>query len=232
MIQYIYKLTLKDNHMKELRQKIRDIRNSLQLIADSRKSGGGGTWEFVSLSGLYSSLNPLLDEKDLDIEIEDIYNENGEFIKVSIIDLESGASKSSTMKINTPDIKVSLGDTPVTQDIAKQIKSIIPTGIQYVQNREAQKSFFVRTAIISLLRLNILTSKETGVTNIAEAKGFNNYNTLVAKLKLKAGAEYIKKVEAKYQKPINQLDYQTIEKLLNQVEKKIAERKGAKNESK
>jgi len=196
--------------MKELRQKIRDIRNSLQLIADSRKDGGGGTWEFVSLSGLYSSLNPLLDEKDLDIEIEDISADNGEFIKVSVIDLESGVSKSSMMKLKEGD---------------KQ-------GIQYVQNREAQKSFFVRTAIISLFRLNILTSKETGVTNIGEAKGYNNYNSLVAKLKLKAGAEYIKKVEAKYQKPISQLDYSTIEKLLIQVEKKIAERKEAKNESK
>jgi len=196
--------------MKNLRQKIRDIRNSLQLIADSKKTGGGGTWEFVSLSGLYSSLNPLLDEKDLDIEIEDIYNENGEFIKVSIVDLETDASKSSTMRLKDSD---------------KQ-------GIQYVQNREAQKSFFVRTAIISLFRLNILTSKETGVTNIGDAKGYNNYNSLVAKLKLKAGAEYIKKVEAKYQKPISQLDYSTIEKLLIQVEKKIAERKGAKNESK
>jgi len=196
--------------MKNLRQKIIEIRNSLQLIADSRKSGGGGTWEFVSLSGLYSALNPLLDEKDLDIEIEDISNENGEFIKVSIVDLESGVSKSSIMKLKDGD---------------KQ-------GIQHVQNREAQKSFFTRTAIISLFRLNILTSKETGVTNIGEAKGYNNYNSLVAKLKLKAGAEYIKKVEAKYQKPISQLDYSTIEKLLIQVEKKIAERKEAKNESK
>jgi len=218
--------------MKNLRLKIRDIRNSLQLIADSKKTGSGGTWEFVSLSGLYSSLNPLLDEKDLDIEIEDISADNGEFIKVSVIDLESGASKSSTMKINTPDIKVVLGDTQITQDTAKYIKSIVPTGIQYIQNREAQKSFFVRTAIISLFRLNILTSKETGVSNIGEAKGYNNYNSLVAKLKLKAGRGYINRVEAKYQKPINQLDYQTIEKLLIQVEKKIAERKEAKNESK
>jgi len=192
--------------MKNLRQKIVEIRNSIQLLADSRKSGGGGTWEFVSLSGLYSSLNPLLDEKGLDIEIEDISEDNGEFIKVSVIDLDSGISKSSMIKLKDSD---------------KQ-------GIQHVQNREAQKSFFVRTAIISLLRLNILTSKETGVTNIAETKGYNNYNSLVAKLKLKAGAEYIKKVEAKYQKPINQLDYQSIEKLLKQVEKAIVERKGVK----
>jgi len=60
--------------MKELRLKIRDIRNSLQLLADSRKTGGGGTWEFITLSSLYSALNPLLDEKDLDIEIEDLYD--------------------------------------------------------------------------------------------------------------------------------------------------------------
>jgi len=169
--------------MKNLRLKIRDIRNSLQLIADSRKSGGGGTWEFVSLSGLYSSLNPLLDEKGLDIEIEDITEDNREFIKVSIIDLESGVSKSSIMKLKESD---------------KQ-------GIQHVQNREAQKSFFIRTAIISLFRLNILTSKETGVSNIGEAKGFNNYNTLVAKLKLKAGTEYIKKVEATTQEKMGGL---------------------------
>jgi len=195
--------------MKKLRTKIRDIRNSLQLLADSKKTGGGGTWEFVSLSGLYSALNPLLDEKGLDIEIEDISGDNGEFIKVSIVDLDSGVEKNSIMKLKESD---------------KQ-------GIQYVQNREAQKSFFVRTAIISLFRLNILTSKETGVSNIAETKGYNNYNSLVAKLKLKAGKGYIQKVEAKYQKPINQLDYQTIEKLLGQVERAIAE-KGAKNESK
>jgi len=159
--------------MKNLRLKIRDIRNSLQLLADSRKKGGGGTWEFVSLSGLYSALNPLLDEKDLDIEIEDISADNGEFIKVSVIDLESGVSKSSMMKLKEGD---------------KQ-------GIQYVQNREAQKSFFVRTAIISLFRLNILTSKETGVTNIGEAKGYNNYNSLVAKLKLKQELNTLKKLK-------------------------------------
>jgi len=112
-----------------------------------------------------------------------------------------------------------------------KLKESDKQGIQHVQNREAQKSFFIRTAIISLFRLNILTSKETGVTNIEQNKGYNNYNSLVAKLKLKAGKGYIQKVEAKYKKPINQLDYQTIEKLLGQIERAIAE-KGAKNESK
>jgi len=178
--------------MKELRQKIRDIRNSLQLIADSRKDGGGGTWEFVSLSGLYSSLNPLLDEKDLDIEIDDISADNGEFIKISIIDLESGVSKSSMMKLKESD---------------KQ-------GIQYVQNREAQKSFFVRTAIISLFRLNILTSKETGVTNITGNRTKNSNSTIIAKLKLKAGATYIKNVEEKYKCSIYDLSSNQLEKLL------------------
>ena len=195
--------------MKELRQKIRDIRNSLQLLADSRKTGGGGTWEFVSLSGLYNSLNPLLDEKDLDIEVEDFVNDNGEFIKVSVIDLDSGASKSSTMKLKESD---------------KQ-------GIQHVQGREAQKSFFVRTAIISLFRLNILTSKETGITNVAGNNDTNSNNTIIAKLKLKAGAKYIENVEEKYKTSIYNLDYQTLSKLLKSVEKRIKE-KGAKNESK
>jgi len=195
--------------MKNLRQKIRDIRNSLQLLADSRKSGGGGTWEFVSLSGLYSALNPLLDEKGLDIEIEDIGADNGEFIKVSVIDLDSGVSKSSTMKLKESD---------------KQ-------GIQHVQNREAQKSFFVRTAIISLFRLNILTSKETGVTNITGNRTKNSNSTIIAKLKLKAGATYIKNVEEKYKCSIYDLSSNQLEKLLKSVEKKIAER-GVKNESK
>jgi len=196
--------------MKKLRQKIVNVRNNVRLITDKKKTGGGGSWSFVSLSALYTALNPLLDEYNLDVEIEDIFNENGEFVKVSIVDLETGIEKSSIMKLKESD---------------KQ-------GIQHVQNREAQKSFFIRTAIISLFRLNIETYNDKGANDIAGAKqDMEQINLLVRKLKVKAGVEYVKKIEIENGKKIADLPLATLQAYMAKVEAIIAKRK-AKNESK
>jgi len=201
--------------MKKLRQKIVNVRDNVRLITDKKKTGGGGSWSFISLTALYTALNPLLNEYNLDIEIEDISADNGEFVKVSVIDLESGIEKSSIMKLKESD---------------KQ-------GIQHVQNREAQKSFFVRTAIISLFRLNIETYNDKGANDIAGAKqDMEQINLLVRKLKVKAGVEYVKKIEIENGKKIADLPLATLQAYMAKVEEIIKRKrevaKGSKNESK
>jgi len=197
--------------MKKLRQKIVNVRNNVRLITDKKKTGGGGSWSFISLTALYTALNPLLDEYNLDIEIEDISYEMGEFVKVSVVDIETGVSKNATMRIKEND---------------KQ-------GIQHVQNREAQKSFFVRTAIISLFRLNIETYNDKGSNDIAGAKqDMEQINLLVRKLKVKAGVEYVKKIEIENGKKIADLPLATLQAYMAKVEAIIAKRKAKQNESK
>jgi len=202
--------------MKNLRAKIRDVRNNVRLITDKKKTGGGGSWSFISLTAIYTALNPLLDEYNLDIEIEDISYEMGEFIKVSVVDIETGVSKNATVRIKEND---------------KQ-------GIQHAQNREAQKSFFVRTAIISLFRLNIETYNDKGANDISGAKqDMEQINLLIRKLKVKAGMSYIEKIEIENGKKIADLPLATLQAYMAKVEEIIKRKrevanKGAKNESK
>ena len=162
--------------MKKLRLKIIAIRNSVKLITDKKKTGTGGVWDFVTLHALYTALNPLLIENGLDIEISDSFDDVGEYLTVSVVDLDSGVSKDSRMRIKP--------------------HAIDKHGIQYATNRESQKSFFVRTAIISLFRLKIQTTTEAGLSDIRGAKDeMEQSNTLIRKLKVNAGAKYIKKME-------------------------------------
>jgi len=199
--------------MKKFRLKIANVRNNVRLITDKQKTGGGGSWSFISLTALYIALNPLLDENNLDIEIIDSFDEQGEFLKISIVDIDSGLTKDSLFRIK-----------PHALD--KQ-------GIQYATNREAQKSFFVRTAIISLFRLTVETYKGNGIGDIRGAKeDMEQINMLIRKLKVKAGMNYIKKIELENGKKISDLTLYQLQTYVDRVEENILKRKAKKNENK
>jgi len=206
--------------MKKLRRKIKEVRNNIKLVTDKEKKGAGGTWTFVSLESLYRALNPLLDEYNLDIEIIDDFDEVSEFITISVIDLDSDESISSKMRLKEkPNINITLGDTLIDDATGKQIRNIIGTGINRVQDREAQKTYLIRTGIISLFRLEVETVREASNEIRQGKEAMEVANMLIRKIKL-GGKDFVSQVEEYYGSPLGKLSIDKLQVVYSRLQAK------------
>jgi len=228
----LYKKNTKGKNMKELRKKIKEVRNNIKLVTDKEKKGAGGIWTFVSLEALYRALNPLLDEYDLDIEIIDSFDEIGEYITISVIDLETDKRITSKMRLDSkPNINISLGNTSIDVVTGKQIKAIIGSGINRVQDREAQKTYLIRTSIISLFRLEIETVREASNEIRQGKETMEVANMLIRKIKL-GGNTFVRQVEEYYGMPLGKLNISQLQVAYNRLQERRKSKKGGKNENK
>ena len=191
-----------------LRKKIQNVRKEAKLATDKKKTGAGGSWEFISLSGLYDSLEWLLEKYNLDIEILDTIERGEEVLSVSIVDLDSDEVKTALYRI---------------RNVEKN------TGLQYAQDREAQKTFFIRTAIISLFRLKVETSNDSDVNSIVDGKLSNKYNALLTEIKDRATPTYIANIEAQMKLKLEELTIENLERIVKQLDK-IEKNKNKKGE--